>query len=201
MAALKNARHEIFAQGVAKGLSATDAYEKAGYKAVPCADPAGFYVYVLVDSRDDSVFYVGKGKGHRYAAHLAEWRRNSTVNPRKLARIGEIVQAGATVKPMLVEDGLSEADAYRMERHIIFAVGLEVLTNLLPGQLSEKDRAMLKAKGMKARLKPFDVWVSERPRTLEQIDMAKRVYAEVDLMIAGDFCTQVEICGGVATFS
>lgn len=32
MAALKNARHEIFAQGVAKGLSATDAYEKAGYK-------------------------------------------------------------------------------------------------------------------------------------------------------------------------
>lgn len=32
MAALKNAKHELFAQGVAKGLSATEAYEKAGYK-------------------------------------------------------------------------------------------------------------------------------------------------------------------------
>lgn len=32
MPALKNAKHELFAQGVAKGLSATDAYEKAGYK-------------------------------------------------------------------------------------------------------------------------------------------------------------------------
>lgn len=32
MAALKNARHEIFAQGVAKGLSASEAYVAAGYK-------------------------------------------------------------------------------------------------------------------------------------------------------------------------
>lgn len=29
---LKNAKHELFAQGVAKGLSATEAYEKAGYR-------------------------------------------------------------------------------------------------------------------------------------------------------------------------
>ena len=32
MPTLKNAKHELFAQGVAKGLSATEAYEKAGYK-------------------------------------------------------------------------------------------------------------------------------------------------------------------------
>ena len=32
MPALKNAKHELFAQGLFKGLSADDAYEKAGYK-------------------------------------------------------------------------------------------------------------------------------------------------------------------------
>lgn len=32
MPALKNAKHELFAQGVAKGMSATEAYERAGYK-------------------------------------------------------------------------------------------------------------------------------------------------------------------------
>lgn len=32
MAALKNARHEKFAQSLAKGKSATDAYTEAGYK-------------------------------------------------------------------------------------------------------------------------------------------------------------------------
>ena len=32
MPVLKNARHERFVQGVAKGMSATEAYKKAGYK-------------------------------------------------------------------------------------------------------------------------------------------------------------------------
>ncbi len=32
MPVLKNTRHERFAQNVAKGMSATEAYEKAGYK-------------------------------------------------------------------------------------------------------------------------------------------------------------------------
>ncbi len=32
MPVLKNARHEKFAQNLAKGMSATEAYEKAGYK-------------------------------------------------------------------------------------------------------------------------------------------------------------------------
>lgn len=32
MAALKNAKHEAFAQGLAKGLSASDAYVEAGYQ-------------------------------------------------------------------------------------------------------------------------------------------------------------------------
>ncbi|MCA1298029.1 terminase small subunit [Stappia indica] len=33
MPALENARHEVFAQGVAKGLSQDEAYARAGYKA------------------------------------------------------------------------------------------------------------------------------------------------------------------------
>jgi hypothetical protein len=32
----------------------------------------GFYVYLYVDPRDDSVFYVGKGKGGRALSHLKD---------------------------------------------------------------------------------------------------------------------------------
>jgi hypothetical protein len=35
MPALKNPRHEAFAQGLARGMSASAAYVEAGYKAAP----------------------------------------------------------------------------------------------------------------------------------------------------------------------
>jgi hypothetical protein len=30
----------------------------------------GYYVYLLIDPRNDKVFYVGKGKGNRVNQHL-----------------------------------------------------------------------------------------------------------------------------------
>ncbi|XZE17522.1 hypothetical protein SH449x_002796 [Pirellulaceae bacterium SH449] len=41
----------------------------------------GFYVYLYIDPRDESVFYVGKGKGERALAHLKD------SNPYRLSKV------------------------------------------------------------------------------------------------------------------
>lgn len=73
MTALSNPKHERFAQELAKGKTADEAYVSSGLERVECGHHSGFYVYALVDPRTDHVFYIGKGKGKRYAAHHREW--------------------------------------------------------------------------------------------------------------------------------
>jgi hypothetical protein len=53
----------------------------------------GFYVYLLVDPRDGSVFYVGKGTGGRCFAHVREANitsRSDSHGYTKLEQIREI---------------------------------------------------------------------------------------------------------------
>ncbi len=60
MPVLKNARHERFAQNVAKGMSAAEAYEKAGYKRNDgSAGQRGGIVEVGLDLADCEVQGVG----------------------------------------------------------------------------------------------------------------------------------------------
>ena len=44
----------------------------------------GYYVYLYIDPRDGSVFYVGKGKGERALSHLKD-----TAECEKVERIAE----------------------------------------------------------------------------------------------------------------
>ena len=57
----------------------------------------GYYVYLLVDLRDDGIFYVGKGVGGRCSSHVDEARktsRNSKGDYEKLSTIREIEEQG-----------------------------------------------------------------------------------------------------------
>src|SRR3712207_1428079 len=61
----------------------------------------GSYVYLLIDPRHNSVFYLGKGTGDRCFAHLAEARK--TLKEKKgdypkLDRIREVEAAGEAVR-------------------------------------------------------------------------------------------------------
>lgn len=103
-----------------------------------------FYVYALVDPRDGQPFYIGKGSGRRVMAHVPN--RNSDRNAEKGARIRQIIEAGLAVEEVIVYDGLTEGEAFRIERAAILETGLENLTNIAPGNMSEADRIVGRAR-------------------------------------------------------
>lgn len=66
----------------------------SGYVLQKGYPPAGFYVYALIDPRDEKIFYVGKGIGGRVLKHEERTRRGVLQNKEKVKRIQEIFTAG-----------------------------------------------------------------------------------------------------------
>lgn len=100
------------------------------------SEKIGFYVYLLIDPRDNEVFYVGKGTGDRCFAHLVEARTtqaDAIGDYAKLARIREIEAAGSVVGIELLRHGLSEREALLVESAAIDLLGLRELTNRVDG--------------------------------------------------------------------
>jgi len=69
-----------------------------------------YYVYILVDPRDERIFYVGKGIGNRVFDHEKE-----IVSSPKNDLINDILSHGLTVKKYIVHSGLKESEAYVAE--------------------------------------------------------------------------------------
>lgn len=145
MPILDNQRHERFAQELAKGAPVNQAAKAALFEPKQANEAAGFYVYCLIDPADGGVFYVGKGKGRRCLCHERDARAGRISNPAKHARIRVIHAQGREVQVIILEDGLSERDALRLERQIIGAIGFGTLTNAMPGATLEPDRVVAAA--------------------------------------------------------
>lgn len=80
-----------------------------------------YYVYLHKRSTDDSVFYVGKGTGNRaYKQHGRSKHWKNVVN-----------KNGLTVH--IYKDGLSEDDAFQLEKELIAYYGFQNLVNLTHG--------------------------------------------------------------------
>lgn len=90
-----------------------------------------YYVYELIDPRDSSVFYVGKGKKGRIDQHEVEARKGR--QSRKCDRIREIEAAGLNVGKRKVSHHKEELDAYDAEVELIAFHGLSNLTNIASG--------------------------------------------------------------------
>ncbi len=74
----------------------------------------GYYVYCLIDSRDKTIFYIGKGCGNRVFAHeqeIAEKEKNK--------RIHDIQEDNATVEKYIIRHGLTECEAFHLEAALI----------------------------------------------------------------------------------
>lgn len=90
-----------------------------------------YYVYELIDPRSDAIFYVGKGKGSRPSQHIRDARCG--VQSAKCDLIREVLEAGMTVRVNIVKQFECEKEAYAFEAERISELGLENLTNVMPG--------------------------------------------------------------------
>jgi hypothetical protein len=98
-----------------------------------------YYVYCLVDPRDNKIFYVGKGAGNRVFAHANDALEAGDVVTDKLEKIRDIIAAGHSVRHYIIRHKLSEEDAFTVESVLIDFLTYEnfntesLLTNIVAG--------------------------------------------------------------------
>lgn len=90
-----------------------------------------YYVYELFDPETDLVFYVGKGTGNRIDAHELEAKAGRV--SRKCQTIRDIHSKELKVGKRRVRSFADEQDAYDFEAAHIESIGLDNLTNVIPG--------------------------------------------------------------------
>lgn len=101
----------------------------------------GYYVYGLIDPRNNKIFYVGKASANNRAFdHLKETKTESL----KTKLIASIRKDGLEPKVEILRYGLdSEKTVFEVEAAIIDAIGIDNLTNQVRGHGIEKGRLTL----------------------------------------------------------
>ena len=132
---------------------------------------AKYYVYHLIDPRNDEVFYVGKGTGKRIDQHESDARNFVFKNAEKEYRIHEIWNDGFKVLKVKVRNFNSESLAFKFEKEEIERFGIDSLTNISKGFETEDFKSLRKAqafifqlnrlKAIKPNLQYIDVLISE----------------------------------------
>jgi hypothetical protein len=133
-----------------------------------------YFVYLLVDPRNDQIFYIGKGTKNRPYDHIKEVNRNKPSNQFKFNRIKEILCDGYDVEIIYFDCDLEETEAIRTEALLIKAIGTQNITNILGGVM--KDTAKEHAVYMLSTMLPFNVWVETHPNCT---DFEKELYSKV----------------------
>ena len=77
-----------------------------------------YYVYVLIDPRNNKIFYVGKGYENRVFSHINEAVENPKATE-KLDTIRAIKNSNYQVKHFIIRHGLEENEAYLLESVLI----------------------------------------------------------------------------------
>ena len=115
-----------------------------------------FYVYALVDPRDNAVFYVGKGTGQRLLSHGREALLKADSGPRsdKVARIREIRRSGGEPRIDIVRHGIDEAEAFLIEAALIDCV--DDLSNAVAGHGINQGRSPLTELAARYGAQPID---------------------------------------------
>ena len=113
--------------------------------------PKEFYVYTLADSRNNIIFYVGKGTGSRMTAHKSIARKDTRKSKfRVYNKIRKILSEGGDILTKKVFVTNCQKEAYRHEMELIKKIGRDTLTNLTDGgeggfghKMSEKNKQIL----------------------------------------------------------
>lgn len=116
----------------------------------PDKPPAGFYVYLLVDPRDEKPFYAGKGQCWRAWQHERDVRAGKPgANAKKIARIQEIVDAG--LSPTIAIVGVYDLESRALDREFKLIDASPGLLNVVPGGQGQGLSAKESARRMHAR--------------------------------------------------
>lgn len=104
-----------------------------------------YYVYQLIDPRDESVFYVGEGQGKRVQAHMDEYHalvaKNQGLNHPKHKKIKEIINSGKSPICLIIGRYKTKEQALAVEATLInWVYGHAELTNLNRGHGHENVR-------------------------------------------------------------
>ena len=81
-----------------------------------------YYVYGLIDSRNDELFYIGKGSNFRCQEHVCKVK-NGNIYGRKDHRIKRILDSGGEVLIKKFRINMSEDSAYELETQLIVEFG------------------------------------------------------------------------------
>lgn len=163
-------KRDMFVREYLKDMNATRAAIAAEWEFATIPQ-VGWYVYFLIDPRDDQIFYVGKGKGKRIHTHTSS--NSVDRNITKRFRIREICARGDKVREVVFEVFAQEDDAYVIEGQLIRELQHAGLTNKAQGAADPRTDAL----AMLAALKPFDRWVSTTDRYT--LDVTQRVFGDL----------------------
>lgn len=111
----------------------------------------GHYVYLLVDPRNNNIFYVGKGTGNRVFMHEENVKKKGAFT-NKEKQIKEIIDSGYEVTKYIVRLKLTKDEAFIVESVVINILGTSemgdinfdvTLTNIQCGHGMRKNGLML----------------------------------------------------------
>ena len=95
-----------------------------------------WYVYKLIDPRNDEIFYIGKGQKYRMYNHHYDVKKGKSPNNnyQLFRKIRDIIKDGYEIKYKKVYTTNNEIDAYDYERKLIEEIGIDNLCNLFEGR-------------------------------------------------------------------
>lgn len=93
-----------------------------------------YYVYAIIDPRNNKPFYIGKGKKNRYLDHSKETKEN-TSNIYKFNKIQKILKCNLTIEYLFLHFNIIDENmAYNIEKYYINLFGRKIdggiLTNI-----------------------------------------------------------------------
>jgi hypothetical protein len=132
---------------------------------------AKWYVYQLMDPTTMAVFYIGKGKGNRINDHEIDSARG--VCSKKCNKIRYLKNAGFEIIKQKIALFWDEQAAYDFETDCIEEVGLDNLTNILPGGQIAFTRRTEERKKRKAIAKKEE-WTAQKAVQFLKKDINKK---------------------------
>jgi len=154
----------------------------------------GYHVYLLIDPRNNKIFYVGKGNGNRINHHLLGALDEKTKETEKIKRIREIQNARLEVKHFVLRHELTEKEAFEVESSVIDVLGKDSLTNIVKGHNSE-DKGIMNLDDIKIKYEAEEAIIQEPAiliniNNLYQRDMSeKKIY---DATVTSDLKSRIK---------